>query len=259
MTFYEITAFLTAPAIALTLLFMISRYSLDRKTRFFKAFIRNIFFFNVLTLAVILFRSLSVLFQTYIPYESQSMVQSAVLAFMTILKFLWLYSFLDMNAEILSRSLSKSFKRIFIYLTFFFTTLPLIAFLTLPNPYNQIMTRLLVVFNETIIIAASFGVILRLLWLTRKDEIIQKAKGTMLFSGLYLILFSALLLSLTFGLYFNQASNEIYKILDILILLLYNFLPLFWLRRHGFLAGRLLTYGKNNSRDAFSKKRSPPL
>ncbi len=246
MTIFDFLTFLSAFTAAVTILLMISKYSLDQKTRLFRAFIRNIFFFNLLALEVVFFRSISPLFNLIIPTQSYSWIQAAVLVFMAALKFLWLYSFLEMNAEILSRPLSRSFQRIFIYLSLFFITLPLIAFLTLPSPYNQIMTRLLVVFNETVVIAASFTMILRLLWLTREDEIMQRAKGTMLFSSLYLILFSALLLSLTLGLNIKQAHTEFYKTFDAAILVLYNFSPLIWIRRHGNLAARLLTYDIKN-------------
>ena len=117
------------------------------------------------------------------------------------------------------------------------------------------MTRLLSVFIETLIIASAFGAILHLLLKSFRKEKLLKERGILLFSGLYLILFSVILVSLTLGLFVDRRHADAYSLVNAVTMILYNFLPLIWLRRFGGFLGMVAggETGREISDDMFER------
>ena len=255
MRLFSFLAFWIALGTGILILYLLSRYSLDRRSSFIRSFLRNILFFNLLIIAGLFFNILDWFLKDDLSLQFYLWSQTGILIVLTVLKFLWLYSFLEMNRRIIDLSLSKSFRRIYLYLSVFFLVLLTIAFVNVENPFRLMLTRFLLVFIETIIIASAFGAILQLLRSETRQEKKERNKGILLFSGLYLILFSIILVSLTLSLFIDREHADMYTLVNVLTMILYNFLPLIWLRRFGGLLGMNEISGKsfNISNDMFDR------
>jgi len=245
MRLFSFLAFWVALGAGLLILYLLSRYSLDRRSGFIRSFLRNILFFNLLIIAGLFFNIIDWFLKGDISPQFYLWSQTGILIVLTVLKFLWLYSFLEMNRRIIDLSLSKSFQRIYIYLCAFFMVLLTLAFVNVNNPFRVMLTRFLLVFIETIIIASAFGAILQLLKNESRQKKNKRNKGILLFSGLYLILFSIILVSLTLRLFIDREHADVYTLVNVLTMILYNFLPLIWLRRFGGLLGMNEISGKS--------------
>ena len=193
MRLLSFLAFWIALGVGLLILCLLSSYSLDRRSGFIRSFLRNLLFFNLLIIAGLFFNIVGWFLKDDLSLQFYFWSQTGILIVLTVLKFLWLYSFLEMNRRIIDLSLSKSFQRIYIYVSVFLTVLLTFAFMNVDNPFRFMLTRFLLVIIETIIIASAFGAILQLLKSESRQEKNKKNKGILLFSGLYLILFSILL------------------------------------------------------------------
>lgn len=257
MRLFSFLAFLVALGTGIFILYLLSRYTLDRRSGFIRSFLRNVLFFNLLIIAGLFFNIIDWFLINDLSPHSYLWSQTGILISLTILKFLWLYSFLEMNRCIIDLSLSKRFKRIYIYVCGFFTVLLTTAFVNVDNPFRFMLTRFLLVFIETVIIASAFGAILKLLKSEVRQEKNNRNKGILLFSGLYLILFSIILVSLTLGLFVDREHADMYTLVNAFTMIFYNFLPLIWLRRFGGLLGKNEILGKDFdlSKDVFDRFR----
>lgn len=233
MRIFSFAAFLIALGAGFFIFYIISRYSLERRSAFIRAFLRNVLFFNLLIIAGLFFNIIDWYLKDELPSRVHLWFQTGILIVLTVLKFFWLFSFLQMNRRIVDDSLSSRFKRIYVYMSVFFAVLLTLAFINVDNPWRFMLTRLLSVFIETLIIASAFGAILKLLLESHKKERIQKERGILLFSGLYLLLFSVILVSLTLGLFVDRQHADQYTLVNAVTMILYNFIPLIWLRRYG--------------------------
>lgn len=215
------------------MIYFLSRSPLDRRSGFVRSFLQNVLFFNLLIITGLIFNILDWFLKDDFSPQFYLWFQTGILIVLTVLKFFWLYSFLEMNRRIIDLSLSRRFLRIYIYLCVFFTILLTIAFVNVDNPFRFLLTRVLLVFIEALIIASAFGAILQLLLGAAKQEQRKRERGIILFSGLYLILFSVILISLSLGLFVDPKHADVYTLVNALTMILYNFLPLIWLRRFG--------------------------
>ena len=233
MRLFSFLTFFIALGVGFFMIYFLSRSPLDRRSGFIRAFLQNALFFNLLIITGLFFNIIEWFLKDDLSSQFFLWFQTGILIILTVLKFLWLYSFLEMNRRIVDLSLSERFLRIYIYLCVFFTILLTIAFVNVDNPFRFLLTRLLLVFIETLIIASAFGAILQLLVGAVKQDKRKRERGIILFSGLYLILFSVILISLSLGLFVDQKHADVYTLVNAATMILYNFLPLIWLRRFG--------------------------
>ncbi|MBU4202519.1 MAG: hypothetical protein KJ727_10060 [Acidobacteria bacterium] len=234
MRLYAFSSFLIVLGAGFFLLsFIRRRRLLDRRSKFFRAFIRNVFFFNLLIISGNLINLLDLYLGSGLSLSMRSALQTGILVFMTGLKFLWLYSFAAMNSYLVDRKLSPLFSRIFIYSSVFLVGMLGFAFIRARGPFGDMSVRFLVIFIESLIIAASFAFLLRMFWWTHLERRFIWERGAFFFSGIYLLLFSVLLLTLTIGFFLDRSRTELFTLVNSCVMLLYNFLPLIWIKKYG--------------------------
>ncbi|MCJ7681297.1 MAG: helix-turn-helix transcriptional regulator [Candidatus Aminicenantes bacterium] len=234
MRLYAFSSFLIALGAGFFLLsFIRRRRLLDRRSKFFRAFIRNVFFFNLLIIAGNLINLLDLYLGSGLSLSLRSVLQTGILVFMTGLKFLWLYSFAAMNSALVDRKLSPLFSRMFLYSSAFLMGLLGFTFIREGGPFGDMPVRFLLIFIESLIIAASFAFLLRMFWWTHLERRFIWERGAFFFSAIYLLLFSVLLLTLTLGFFMDRSRTELFTLINSCVMLLYNFLPLIWIKKYG--------------------------
>lgn len=233
MRLYALSSFLIALGSGFYLLFFFRRRSLNRNSKFFRAFIWNVFLFNLLIIAGNLINMLDLYLGGRIPSSLRISLQTGILMVMTGLKFLWLYSFAAMNSLLVDKKLSPLFRRIYVYCSALLIGLLGFIFIRGGGPFGDMPARFFVVFIESLIIAASFAFLLRMFWWTHLERRFIWQRGAFVFSGIYLLLFSILLLTLILGFFMDRRRVELFVLVNSVVMLLYNFLPLIWIKKFG--------------------------
>jgi DNA-binding CsgD family transcriptional regulator len=233
MHYISLIAFFVALAAAFTVLRVNFRFFQSRKSRFSRSFISNILFFNLLVIISILFNFSTRFFSENFSPSQQNLIQICFFIPMTGLKFLWLFSFLRMSRHIIDVELSKPFQRTYIVVALFLMSGLIAAVAGINSPLKGAIIRFLNVFIESLIIISGYLAIIILLIRSLQFPQYRRKRGIYLFSNIYIVLFSTILVSLIVSLFIGRFDWETYTLVYSIVLVLYNLLPLTWLRAYG--------------------------
>jgi DNA-binding CsgD family transcriptional regulator len=246
MGYISLIALFVALAAAFTVVWVTFRFFQSRRSRFSQSFISNILFFNLLVIISILFNFSIRFYSENFLASKQNLIQICFFIPMTGLRFLWLFSFLRMSRHIIDGELSKPFQRMYIVAALFLTSGLIAAVAGINSPLKNAIIRLLSVFIESLIIISGYLAIIFLLIRSLQFPQYRRKRGIYLFSNIYIVLFSTILVFLIFRLFINRSDWETYTAVYSIVTVLYNLLPLIWLRAYGrsidpgkFIAGKV--------------------
>jgi len=222
------------------------------------AYMANLLFFNLLIIFGLLFNMSGWSFGKGPEIFQLLDLRSAVIFGMTALKFAWLLTFLEMTAQLIRRSVSKTFRRACIAFSLILLMLLVLAFADLLGPMSRAITALLVVLIESLILAGALMSLIVLIFRTHYAPDVTAKRAVYGFASIYIFLFCFLVGSLILSLFMELEKGRSFIEVNAANMIAYNILPLIWMRRYAGLTGSEAVIGGGEPEGLFMRMRITP-
>ncbi|MFC2156366.1 hypothetical protein ACFLT9_00885 [Acidobacteriota bacterium] len=229
----SILAFTAALGLAILTFYQLIKESSRWRSEFYSAFIRNIFFFDLLICFGVFFNQSNTLIYKNLDSKSFFIYQFSLILVMAILKLVWLYYFIKMNRLILNFGLSRTFHVVYFIFCGFFAGVLLSAFTIIPLPFKNSITNSFNVFFESVILAMALASLILLIIHTDYHQLQTKKRIIFSYCGTYIFIFLNIVGAFILSFFITKNPREILTIINSVNMILYNILPLLWLKRYG--------------------------
>ena len=233
MQFLSKIVYLTAVVFGAATLYRLMRHPPRLRPEFLRTFIRNIFFFDLLICFGVFFNQSNTLIYRNLDSKSFFIYQVSLILVMAILKLVWLYYFIKMNRLVINFSLSKIFHVVYFIFCGFIAGLLLTAFTIIPFPYKNSITNSLNVFFESVVLAMALASLILLIIHTHYHQTLSKKRIIYSYCGTYIFIFLVIVGTFILSFFITNNHREILTIINSVNMILYNVLPLLWIKRHG--------------------------
>lgn len=169
--------------------------------------------------------------------------RSAVLFGMTVLKFAWIYAFLEMTHQVIRKNLKKGFRRLYISVSSLLLLWLFITYADQMDTMRRMIAASIVVFIESLILAAALAALIVLIHRTHYSPEITSKRAVYGFAGIYIALFCLLIVSLILGMFLDLEKGGGFFQIRAAQMIAYNILPLLWLRRYSGTVGPAAVIG----------------
>ena len=207
-----------------------ARILLDKRSAFYKSFLNNLAFFNILIIGGIGLNNIQI-YPVFDP--NQEIILSSAYLLMAILKFLWLFAFLSLNIFVGDRTFPDFFKKLYFLASGSLMTL--LSFLYLYGIKRGDLRFFLsgVGILEFVIIGAAMGAVFIPLILSRSLPQCDLRTGVNLFGWIYFFLIFIILASIILSTFFKEADSAVYILINSVDMILFNLIPIIWIFRYG--------------------------
>jgi DNA-binding CsgD family transcriptional regulator len=222
------------------------------------AFTANLLFFNLLIIVGLIFNMSGWSLGKGPEIFQFQDLRNTVLFGMTLLKFAWLYAFLEMTGRLIRRPPSRAFRLAYVSVCLTLLVLLLLAFTYLLGPLSRSITAFLVVFIESLILAGALMSLIALIIRTYYAPDVTNKRAVYVFASIYITLFCILVGSLILSLFMELESGGSFIEVNTANMIAYNILPLVWLRRYARKVGREAVIGGGDPEELFSRLQITP-
>jgi DNA-binding CsgD family transcriptional regulator len=202
----------------------------SRRTAFFRFFLANILLFNLLILTGLVFRYTDIQFRER-GLEFPPALLLILLAILAVLKLGWLYVFTSMNLALRGPDSPPGFGRRFLALAGPFLILWVgLLFVGLTAGFPALVQVVIGVMEVAVIGGAVAGCVYLILQ-KRTSPAGTRCRALRVFGGLHLSVFVMMLGSLGLGWLGESGQTPFQVLVNSLVMVVYNLLPLAWMLR----------------------------
>ena len=233
MLLVSVIVFLTALAVGTYSVYSLLRHPPRLRPEFLRSYIRNILFYDLLICLGVFFNYSNTFIFNSLSSSSYFIYQVSIIIVLSLLKLIWLYYFIRMNRQVLNFGLSRIFYASYLIFSGLLIGLLLAGFMLIPAPFKNSITNTVNVFFESLILAIALASLILLVIHTHYNPHSSRKKPVYAYCAMYILILQVFVATFILSFFITRMHREVLTLIYSGNLILYNILPLVWIRRRG--------------------------